>query len=309
MKPVGLSVVAMCAVLLTGCARSNEAVETQKKLDEMQRQLAETQKKLQDQQTALQETAKVTTEQAEAKVEQAKRELAAARKGATSQVAAAQKKLAEAEQSARETRAAVDEARTEARKASADVAETRAEVKKALAPPPTYTLDSGTPITVRTTSRISTKSAGEGETFDATLEEPLEADGVILAPKGARVEGTIVDADAGGRVKGKASLTVGLRALVLDDGRRIPIRTSTDVRTAQGSAKKDAVKVGIASGIGAAIGAIAGGGKGAAIGAGVGAGAGTGTVLMTRGQAAEIPAETVLRFTLSSPVTIEGRRR
>jgi hypothetical protein len=58
------------------------------------------------------------------------------------------------------------------------------------------------------------------------------------------------------------------------------------------------------AGIGAAIGAIAGGGKGAAIGAGIGGAAGAGTVLATRGEQAELAAETRLSFRLKNPVTV-----
>ena len=65
-----------------------------------------------------------------------------------------------------------------------------------------------------------------------------------------------------------------------------------------------ASQLGIATGIGTVIGAVAGGKKGAAVGAGVGAGAGTGAVLMTRGDAAVLPAESVVSFRLASPLRI-----
>jgi hypothetical protein len=58
------------------------------------------------------------------------------------------------------------------------------------------------------------------------------------------------------------------------------------------------------TGAGAAVGAIAGGGKGAAVGAGVGAAAGVGTAMATRGKPAVIPAETLIQFSLRTPVTI-----
>jgi hypothetical protein len=68
------------------------------------------------------------------------------------------------------------------------------------------------------------------------------------------------------------------------------------------------MRTGIAAGAGAAIGAIAGGGKGAAIGAGVGGGAGVATNMATRGAAAELPAESVLQFTLNDASTITEAR-
>ncbi len=175
------------------------------------------------------------------------------------------------------------------------------------APPPvpvTITAAAGKALRVRTASSISTKTAQNGEVFTAVLAEPLVADGVTLAEKGATVTGVIANSDPGGRVKGVASLAVRLTRLELTNGRAVSIATNSFVKTAPHTKKKDAVKVGIGSGIGAAIGAIAGGGKGAAIGAGAGAGAGTGAVLGTRGDPAVIPSESLLTFRLQRPVSM-----
>ena len=116
-----------------------------------------------------------------------------------------------------------------------------------------------------------------------------------------------MEADKGGRVKGRALLAVRLTSIETAGGREMDIITSTYSVEAQSTKKEDAAKVGIGAGIGAAIGAIAGGGKGAAIGAATGAGAGTGVVLATRGEAAQIPSETVLNFELRSPLTVTFR--
>lgn len=176
------------------------------------------------------------------------------------------------------------------------------------AAPKVHTLAAGTPVSVRTVGAVSTKTSAVGEIFEATLAEPLEADGFLVAPKGARAEGVVTSSDPGGKVKGVATISVALRAITLPDGRRLEIQTGSHSRAAQQSKTKDAVKVGVASGIGAAIGAIAGGGKGAAIGAGAGAAGGTGVVLATRGDPAVIPAESLLNFKLSAPVTVQASK-
>jgi hypothetical protein len=170
--------------------------------------------------------------------------------------------------------------------------------------PRQVTLPAGTTVKVRTTNTLSTKTVQSGETFTASLEEPIVDGTWVVAEKGATVYGKVVNADAGGRVKGVASLTVRLTELQTADGQRIAINTDTRGAQAKSSKKKDATKVGIAAGVGAAIGAIAGGGSGAAKGAGIGAGAGTGVVLATHGDPAVIPSESVLTFTLSEPLTI-----
>jgi hypothetical protein len=131
----------------------------------------------------------------------------------------------------------------------------------------------------------------------------LVAGGKVLAPKGTQVEGLIADSNPGGRVKGRAHISIRLTAVDVN-GRQVAVSTGAFTTTARGTKKKDATKIGIGSGIGAAIGAIAGGGTGAAIGAAAGAGAGTGVVLGTRGAPAVIPSESVLTFRLRNPVTV-----
>ena len=176
------------------------------------------------------------------------------------------------------------------------------------APPRSITLDVRTALKVRTTSTLSTKSHKVGDTFAASLEEPLTQGNLVIAPKGSTVVGKIVEADPGGRVSGVASMAVALDTIETAEGLTVSLNTDPIRIEAQSTTTKDAAKVGIATGIGAAIGAIAGGGKGAGIGAATGAGAGTGVVLGTRGDAAEIASETVLDFELSSPVTITEAR-
>lgn len=184
-----------------------------------------------------------------------------------------------------------------------------ASAKPAAAPARTATLAAGTALKVRTTTTLSTKSQKAGDTFAATLDEPLAQGDWLIAPKGATVEGRIVESDPGGRVRGVASLAIALNHLKTADGQTVDISTQNVTVEAQSTKGKDATKVGIGAAVGTAIGAIAGGKKGAAIGAATGGGAGTAVVLSTRGDAAEIGSETVLNFELSAPVTITEARK
>jgi hypothetical protein len=172
------------------------------------------------------------------------------------------------------------------------------------APPRVFTLAANTPITIYTAKTLSTKTDKDGERFTASLARAIVDGDWVIAKKGALVEGVVVNSDPGGKVKGRASMTVELRSLTLADGRTINLSTGEYTKVAKGTKKKDAAKIGIGAGVGAAIGAIAGGGKGAAIGAGVGGGAGTGVVLATRGDPAVIPSESQLTFRLTAPVQI-----
>jgi hypothetical protein len=169
-------------------------------------------------------------------------------------------------------------------------------------------LAAGTPLTVRTVSQVSTKVAQTGNQFEATLQSPLTVDGHTLAKQGATVVGQVLNADQGGRVKGKASLTLALISLRLANGKTATIQTNSVTQEAKSGTKKNLTRTGIATGAGAAIGAIAGGGRGAAIGAGVGAGAGVATNMATRGPAADIPPETVLSFTLTKDLVVTEKQ-
>ncbi len=173
--------------------------------------------------------------------------------------------------------------------------------------PRTATLAEGTELKVRTTNALSTESHKSGDTFTATLEEPLSDGNWVIAEKGAKIEGTVVEAEKGGRVESRARLAVRLTQVQTSDGQTVEVATNSVTRQAKSTKKDDATKVGIGAGIGAAIGAIAGGGKGAAIGAATGAGAGAGVVLATRGDPAVLPSETVLNFRLRNPVTVTSK--
>lgn len=177
-------------------------------------------------------------------------------------------------------------------------------VARAIAPAPPTVIPAGHPISVRTTTALSTKTAQTGEPFIAHLTTPLAVGNRVLAPAGAEVRGVVADSDPGGRVKGVASMSVRLTGVTTSNGTLLPINTNAYGVVARQTKGKDAAKIGIGAGVGAAIGAIAGGGKGAAIGAATGGGAGTGVVLATRGDPAVLPSESVITFTLTAPVEV-----
>jgi len=179
-------------------------------------------------------------------------------------------------------------------------------------PPPEprqATLNAGMLFPVRLIDGLTTERNNPGDTFTGTLDQPLVVDGLVIAERGARVEGRIVSADRGGKVSGVAALSVELTRIHLSDGQTISVHTDSFERKAEQTHKTDAAKIGGGAALGAIIGAIAGGGKGAAIGAGVGGGAGAGDVLLTRGKAATLPSETRISFRLSAPVTVTERQR
>ena len=179
------------------------------------------------------------------------------------------------------------------------------------APPEPHrvTLNAGTMIPVRLVDGLTSERNLPGDSFTATLDKELVADGFVIAERGARVEGRVLASDKGGRVRGVSSLAVELVRLNTSDGQKVAIQTDGFERRAEESHRQDAEKVGAGAAIGAVIGALAGGGKGAAIGAGVGGGAGAGGVMATRGKPAALPSETRVTFRLKAPVTITEKLR
>jgi hypothetical protein len=175
-------------------------------------------------------------------------------------------------------------------------------------PPKQATLKAGTLVAVRLIEAISSDKNHPGDTFTGTLDAPLVVDGLVLAERGAHVEGKIVESQQAGRIKGLSSIALALTRLNLSDGQHVEISTDSFTKMGPQSRTADAEKIGGGAALGAIIGAIAGGGKGAAIGAGVGGAAGTGTVAATRGKAAVLPSETKISFRLNNSVTVTERR-
>ncbi len=169
-----------------------------------------------------------------------------------------------------------------------------------------WTIPTGSALTVRMIDALDSEADALGRVFNATLAQALEVDGIEVAPRGAAIRGRIVQAAGGGRVRGSAELRLELTRINVN-GVPYAIETAEYAEVGEGRGEESARRIGTAAGIGAIIGAIAGGGQGAAIGAGVGAGAAGTVQVLTSGEQIYIPAETLLRFTLSEPLIIAAR--
>jgi BON domain len=170
-------------------------------------------------------------------------------------------------------------------------------------PPVKVSIPAGTGLAVRLEDALDSEVNQLGQTFHATLNSALTVNGDVAVPAGSEVQGHIVDVKSAGKFAGQSVLVLQLDS-ISSGGQSYNI--STDQYKKQGSSrgKNTAEKVGAGAGIGALIGALAGGGKGAAIGAAAGGGLGGGVQAVTKGQQIKLPTETVLNFTLQSPVTV-----
>jgi len=178
-------------------------------------------------------------------------------------------------------------------------------VKKAIEPKP-LVVPVDTVIAVVLDQTISSKTSKSGDKFTATVESPVEIEGKVAIPKGARADGIVKDAKAAGRFKGGATLALELTSITVN-GKDHEVQTSSAAMSSKGKGKRTATMVGGGAAGGAAIGAIAGGGKGAAIGALIGAAAGTGGAGFTGNRDITLAAEAALDFKLLKPIDIKQK--
>jgi hypothetical protein len=168
---------------------------------------------------------------------------------------------------------------------------------------PKITVPAGTRILIRMADSIDSSKQQAGYRFSGSLETNLQADNVIVAPRGTAVFGNLATASSAGKMSGSSELGLDLTDIVIN-GTSYPLLTNTYEIEGSGEGSKTTRKVLGGAGLGALIGGIAGGGKGAGIGALAGAGAGTVVAATKKGQQISIPSESLIEFRLTQPVAL-----
>ena len=182
--------------------------------------------------------------------------------------------------------------------------------------PATLRLAPGALLAVRVNQWLSSDRNHPGDTFSATLDQPLVVQGWVVARRGQTVLGRVGVAQKASQGKGVSRLGLEITELTLVDGEQLPV--STEMQQAapspvppdsgERSAERNVATVGTTTVLGTIAGAAIGGGEVAAIGAGLGAGAGLAAVLYTRARPTTVAPETLLSFRLQSPVEISTER-
>jgi hypothetical protein len=162
-------------------------------------------------------------------------------------------------------------------------------------------IPTGTAITVRMIDAVDSRAAHLGQTFRASIDEPVVISGQTVIPRGADAVAKLVEDQQSGKFEGKTVLTLALTDITIN-GQMIDTTTGSVSQASGSRGARTAKVVGGATALGAIIGALAGGGRGAAIGAASGAAVGGGTEILTKGQQVKIPSETRLSFTLQQPI-------
>lgn len=161
----------------------------------------------------------------------------------------------------------------------------------------------GTEIVVRLIDPVNSERDNLGQTFRASVDEPVVVNGQTLIPRGADAVATLIDAQKSGKISGKTVLTLDLKNLTVNN-RPYDIATTGVSEASSSRGNRSAKVIGGTAALGAIIGALAGGGKGAAIGAGSGAAVGTAAQVATSGEKVKVPAETRLVFTLQNAIVL-----
>jgi hypothetical protein len=171
-------------------------------------------------------------------------------------------------------------------------------------PPPTVNIVAGTTLTIRVDQRISVKASRAGDTFSGELVDPVIAsDNSVVLPKGTLVNGVVDVSHRRGHFKGRSLLELRLTSLTLN-GTQYPLVTADMARSKKGKGRRSAALIGGGSGLGMLVGGVASGGVGLVVGGLVGGGAGTAVAGLTGNRDVDIPAESIVRFTLSYDLVV-----
>jgi hypothetical protein len=162
----------------------------------------------------------------------------------------------------------------------------------------------GTEFDVRLQDPLSSRTSQIEDRFEATTMVDLQDErGRVLVPAGSTMRGVVSTVTRATRLERTGRLTVSFDRLTINH-RSYPIRATVTQALESEGIRGETERIGIGAGAGAILGAILGGAKGALAGVLIGGG---GTIAATEGRDVELPAGTVLRVRLDSPLTVASR--
>jgi hypothetical protein len=158
----------------------------------------------------------------------------------------------------------------------------------------------GQELDVRLQKELDSDTAQVEDRFEATTAVDLIVDGDTVIPAGSSLRGIVTAVDDADRLDRKGRLSLSFDQIVVN-GSSYPIRATLVEALESGGYKEDAAKIGAGAGVGAIIGGILGGVKGALAGILIGGG---GVVAATEGKDVVLPAGSILRIRLDSPLAL-----
>lgn len=169
---------------------------------------------------------------------------------------------------------------------------------------PLLTVPRNTPLYVMMLRTVDSHHTQPGTPFRGLLVRDVALrNGVIAVPRGAYVEGTVIDARPPGHLKGSPELALQLSNVIVGRTSYV-LTTDTWAHKGPGKGGETAGAVGGGAAFGAIAGAMAGGGPIALLGAAIGGLGGAGLSALSSGPHLVVPAESVVTFRLNAPLTV-----
>ena len=162
---------------------------------------------------------------------------------------------------------------------------------------------SGTLVRVRINQAMDSKHTAPGTAFDGVVLSDVVVGGAVAIPRGAPVQGVVVNVESSGALRGRAEIGLQLTQMTMG-GRTYPLVSDVWGQVGRDKGLQTASTTIGLSAVGAIIGGVAGGGAGAAIGAGVGAATGLGASAASGSGNVALPAEAILTFHLTQPAEL-----
>ncbi len=157
------------------------------------------------------------------------------------------------------------------------------------------TIPAGALLRVRVNRTLSSSRTTPGTTFDGIVVNDVVANGFVAIPRGAAVQGKVIDVSSSGALKGRGQMSIQLTSVTLG-GKSYALQSDVWARNGNDKTIETVNKTAGGGVLGALLGAAVGGGRGAAIGAGVGAAAGVGSSAASGNGEVFIPAESLVTF-------------
>ena len=181
----------------------------------------------------------------------------------------------------------------------------------------TWTLPPDTVISVQMNGTLTSRTARVGDKFTATVTVPVYANGRTVIPAGSIIEGRVTQVTPAKRMNRSGTIGIDFDDVLFPNGARVGLvgsltsddpetrkRIDDESRVSAHGNNRPAVFVGGGGAVGAVLGGIAGGGKGAAVGGAIGAGAGVASILLSKGEEAQVPSGTPFGVQIKQPLTI-----
>lgn len=162
----------------------------------------------------------------------------------------------------------------------------------------------GTSLKIQLNQSLRTSTHRSGQSFFATLKDPVAIGGLVLVPAGVPLIGIINQSQESGHFSGSALIELQLTRIILPDGTTLPIATETFKKMGQSHFLRNIGLIGVGTILGAGLGSLMGKIPGALIGIVSGGGIGAVLAYVTGKEDLFIRTGNDLDFKVARPFTV-----